>query len=83
MSREWVNDEPNRWAMFCNRCRYQDPEITFRQQSLEVYRDRGWHVAKVYGDLCPKCVAAVPAEKRVEAFDFGAFEARKGRGVTA
>jgi hypothetical protein len=82
VSREWVKNQRNRWAMFCDRCRYQDPEITLRQQPLEVYRDRGWYIAKLYGDLCPKCVEEVPAEERREPFDFDAFKARAQQGAT-
>jgi hypothetical protein len=68
MSRAWVKNQRNRWAMFCDRCNHQDPEITDRQQPLEVYSDRGWWIAKLHGDLCPACRKQVPVAERAEPF---------------
>jgi len=59
MTRRHVSDTDTRWVMACDvpRCRTWSETFT-AQPPLEEFRDRGWFVAKRYGDICPACLSA-------------------------
>lgn len=72
--REWISGWDHRWVM---RCDYRDDkgrqcpatsEAFDTQPSLDLFRARGWHIAKLFGDLCLKhATAASAAATRLEA----------------
>lgn len=64
MTRTWVDDrmlfpKDKRWVMRCDQtgCTTQS-EPSFQQQSLDHFAANGWFIAKTFGDVCPKCLAA-------------------------
>lgn len=90
MSREWVDDAKpkpvdKRWVMRCDvihpsgkRCTTTSPPAAHQSElPLERYRDAGWFVAKVHGDICPICLTAgyLP---RSEAYGFRAVATSSG-----
>lgn len=49
------------WTWKCDRCGRESTDLAREQQrlpTLEEMRDRGWHIAEKWGDLCPNCVRA-------------------------
>lgn len=70
MTRRWVDDHKKkprdkRWVMHCDygdgahgadRCTTQSEPFVW-QPPLELFIERGWFIAKVFGDRCPACVA--------------------------
>jgi hypothetical protein len=70
MSREWVDDRKKkpvdkRFVMRCDvispsgrRCTTEsEPVVRQSELPLERFIAEGWFVAKVHGDICPKCLA--------------------------
>lgn len=58
MTREWIDERTRQWVMRCDQKGCTTRSETFpTQPDLELFRDRGWYVAKVYGDVCPTCLA--------------------------
>ncbi|WP_424462968.1 hypothetical protein [Pseudoclavibacter helvolus] len=46
------------WAWHCDSCGRPEFELSFTQSGLptpDEMRERGWHVADLYGDACPDC----------------------------
>ncbi len=58
MTRHWVSDSDRRWVMACDEtgCKSKSEPFT-RQPPLEMFLDRGWFVARHFGDVCPSCLA--------------------------
>lgn len=71
MTRQWVDDgarvpKDKRWVMRCDvgstdtnvaRCQTRT-EPTWKQRPLSEYVATGWFIAKLWGDVCPDCLAA-------------------------
>jgi hypothetical protein len=59
MTRRHVSDTDTRWVMVCDvpRCRTWSEPFS-RPPALEIFQDRGWFVAKRYGDVCPACLSS-------------------------
>lgn len=48
------------WEWACDKCYRVGDELTRHQRDLPTAEEmtaRGWHVARLWGDLCPQCVA--------------------------
>ena len=47
------------WTWKCDRCGFETGDLARQQYGLpspDVMRDRGWVIADLHGDLCPRCV---------------------------
>lgn len=46
------------WAMVCDQdgCTTRSEDHP-RQPELEVFQERGWFIARLWGDICPACLA--------------------------
>jgi len=59
------NDVPGGpWTMRCDRegCETRSEEFP-SSPALSIFAERGWFVAKLWGDRCPTCVAAGLVDK--------------------
>lgn len=46
------------WTWLCDRCGRSSGDFATSQGGLPTIgemRSRGWHIAKLHGDLCPSC----------------------------
>ena len=46
------------WTWYCDRCQTSSGDLAWEQGELpstEAMRERGWHIAPTFGDLCPDC----------------------------
>lgn len=52
------HDEVKKWRMFCDNDRCSTRSESFdREPPLSLFAERGWFIAKLFGDLCPTCLA--------------------------
>lgn len=62
MSREHVQvNYGKRWMMFCDRegcTTVEGAAENVNDLPLARFRDMGWFIAQLYGDLCPACLDA-------------------------
>ncbi|AHH16563.1 hypothetical protein NONO_c17630 [Nocardia nova SH22a] len=58
MTRTWVSDTDRRWVMKCDQsgCATRSEEFP-REPPLAEFQNRGWFIAKLWGDICPDCLA--------------------------
>ncbi|MBF5002367.1 hypothetical protein IRT45_35205 [Nocardia sp. BSTN01] len=57
MTRRWVSDNDRNWVMVCDRSGCSTHSEPFPQQPpLDMFQERGWFIAKLFGDLCPTCL---------------------------
>lgn len=59
MTRSWISETDHRWVMLCdtNGCTTRsEPFPAGAQPDLEIFRKRGWFIAKKFGDMCPECL---------------------------
>jgi hypothetical protein len=86
-NRFWLTqrlERHKRFVMRCDvispsgrRCKTEsEPAPSQGDLPLERFRDEGWFVAKVHGDICPKCLA-LGYEPRSEAYGFRATSIHK------
>lgn len=56
MTRSW--DEDEQWRMYCDErgCGTRSEQFP-TQPPLELFAERGWFIAKKFGDVCPACLA--------------------------
>lgn len=56
MTRE--RDKSGLWAFVCDQHGCDTRSERFPgQPELEVFQERGWFVARLWGDICPACLA--------------------------
>lgn len=58
MTRQWVSDTDRDWVMVCDQggCTTRSEPFP-KQPPLDMFRERGWFIAKLFGDICPTCLA--------------------------
>jgi hypothetical protein len=60
VTRTWVGRKDDRWIMICDQlgCTTRsEPFPPGRQPQLSIFADRGWFIARKFGDICPACLA--------------------------
>lgn len=68
MTREWTNERDRDWVMRCDESGCTTTSEPFsKQPDLELFMDRGWFIAKKFGDVCPACLAK-GVQPRVEPY---------------
>lgn len=61
MTRTWISDSDQRWVMLCDQLECttrSEPFPEGHQPDLSLFAERGWFIAKKFGDTCPQCLAA-------------------------
>jgi hypothetical protein len=69
VTRTWVGAKDDRWIMICDQIgcvTRSEPFPPGVQPPLEIFAERGWFIARKFGDVCPACLAAgvVPTVER-------------------
>jgi hypothetical protein len=74
VTRQWISKKDPRWVMVCDQegCATKSEPFP-NQPDLQLFQERGWFAAKLWGDICPACLArgvqpkGEPWRKRVSA----------------
>ncbi|MCC3333559.1 hypothetical protein [Nocardia abscessus] len=58
MTRQWISEKNHDWVMVCDQPGCPTTSEPFpTSPPLELFQKRGWFTAKLFGDICPACLA--------------------------
>lgn len=53
-----THNDQQQWVMLCDQIGCPTRSEAFpKEPPLELFRDRGWFIARTFGDICPACLA--------------------------